>query len=111
MLLQYYLITELLSQLASHAPIDVHELETAFNCIPGLPLLPLGDLSGFLRKLDEPNNSGPASTRHRPTTTPKTFSMSTRVLSFVCQRHSSQVHKHTHMRDSLHVHKLIRTIM
>jgi hypothetical protein len=101
MLLNYYLIVELLSQLALHAPKDVPELETIFNCIPGLPLMPLGDFSGFLRKLDKPNNSGPASTRH----------VCFLLCVFVCQKQSLHVHKHTHMSDSLQVHKLIHAIM
>jgi hypothetical protein len=111
MLLHYYLITELLSQLPLHAPKDVSELEADFQLHPQLGADATGWHLWLPPQLEEPNISSPASTRHRPTTTPETFSMATRVLSFVCQRHSLQVHKHTHMDDSLQVHKLIRTIM
>ncbi|KAK3136780.1 hypothetical protein QOZ80_5BG0442360 [Eleusine coracana subsp. coracana] len=37
---------------------EARELETVIDWIPGLPPMPLGDFSGFLRNLDDPDNFG-----------------------------------------------------
>jgi hypothetical protein len=101
MLLHYYLTTELLSQPASHAPTDVPELETIIDWIPSLPVMPLGNFSGFLCKLNEPNSFGLCFNEREAHNNTKGF-LQVRVCvvflyMFMCQKDSLHVHKHTYM--------------